>query len=256
MHTPKLDGRVAVVTGAARGIGRGCALELASRGADVVIQDLRHPELAEQVVREIEAMGRRAFFFQGDVADRGRDRQLIEETVSRFGRLDILVNNAAKGTRKPFVDLTVEDVQRTLDVIFWGGFHCTQFAAREMIRQGRGGSVVFISSVHAFRAYPGAADYNAAKAAIEHLARTLAVELAPHRIRVNCIEPGWIDTPGEHETFGDDTIAREGPKLLWGRIGRPEDIAKGVAYLASDDADYVTGTCLRIDGGFVLPNPR
>ncbi len=256
MGTKKLEGKVAVVTGAARGIGRACALELATNGADVAVNDFRDTEEARVVVRQIETLGQKAFFFQGDVADRARDRQLIEETVSRLGRVDILVNNAAKGTRKQFVDLDVEDAERTFGVIFWGVFHCSQFAARQMIQQGQGGAIVNISSVHAERPYGGAADYNAAKAAINHLARTMAVELAPHKIRVNFIEPGWIDTPGEHIAFGDDMIEREGKKLMWGRLGQPSEIAKGALYLACDDSSYVTGTCLRIDGGYVLPNPR
>lgn len=231
-------------------------MELAGLGADVAVHDLRNAAEAAEVVRAIEALGQRAFYFQGDVADRARDEALVAETVARLGRVDILVNNAGIGTRKPFVDLDPADVERTFGVIFWGVFHCSQFAARQMIRQGQGGAIVSISSVHASRGYATAADYNAAKAAINHLTRTVALELAPHGIRVNYIEPGWIDTPGEHEAFGDETIEREGKKLLMARLGRPEEIARGVAYLVSDDSSYVTGTCLRIDGGYVLPFGR
>jgi glucose 1-dehydrogenase len=252
----KLSGKVAIVTGAARGIGRAIALELARSGADVVLNDKAHADLAAEAVREIEALGRRAFFFQGDVGNRADDERMIAETVARFGHLDILVSNAGKGLRKKLLDLEVSDVEGQMSVLFWGAFHCSQLAARQFIRQGTGGNILCITSVHAFRPYPTASIYNAAKAAVNHMAATWAIELASHGIRVNCVEPGWTDTPGEHETFNDDQIREWGSQLLLGRLARPEEIAKGVAYLVSDDASYVTGTVLRIDGGFVLPNPR
>jgi glucose 1-dehydrogenase len=122
-----------------------------------------------------------------------------------------------------------------------------------MVKQGTGGSIVMISSVHAYRPFPLSTAYNGAKAAVNHMAFTWAVELAPHRIRVNVVEPGWIDTPGERESFGEQYVREKGRKLLLGRIGEPEDIANAVLYLVSDDASYVTGTCLRVDGGFILP---
>jgi glucose 1-dehydrogenase len=252
----KLSGKVAIVTGAARGIGRAIALELARNGADVVLNDKAYADLAAEAVREIEALGRRAFFFQGDVGNRADDERMITETVARFGHLDILVSNAGKGLRKKLLDLEVSDVEGQMSVLFWGAFHCSQLAARQFIRQGTGGNILCITSVHAFRPYPTASIYNAAKAAVNHMAATWAIELASHGIRVNCVEPGWTDTPGEHETFNDDQIREWGSQLLLGRLARPEEIAKGVAYLVSDDASYVTGTVLRIDGGFVLPNPR
>jgi glucose 1-dehydrogenase len=252
----KLKGKVAIVTGAARGIGRATALELARQGADVTVNDVNHIEEAREVVSEIEKMGRRASFFQGDVADRLLDQQLIEETTEALGRLDILVNNAAYSIRKPFLELEVKDVEKTWAVILWGVFHCSQLAARQMVKQGQGGSIVMISSVHAYRPYPNSTAYNAAKAAVNHMAFTWAVELAEYRIRVNVIEPGWIDTPGERKHFTEDEIQERGKKLLMGRLGRAEEIAKGVAFLAAEqDSAYVTGTCLRIDGGFVLPPP-
>lgn len=249
----KLIGKVALVTGAARGIGRACALELAASGADVVINDFGRADTAAETARAVESLGRRSFAVDCDVSDRERVEAMIAETVVRFGRIDILINNAGKGYRQPFLELEPTAVQRSLDVIFWGAFHSGQFAARRMVEQGGGGSIVMISSVHAHRPYARAAGYNAAKAAVNHLTATMAVELASHRIRVNWIEPGWIDTPGEHETFGDSTLAEQGAALPWGRLGRPEEIAKGALFLASDDSSYMTGQCLRIDGGFTLP---
>lgn len=141
-------------------------------------------------------------------------------------------------------------------MILWGAFHASQLAARQMVKQGEGGSIVMISSVHAYRPYPLSTAYNAAKAGLNHMAFTWAVELAAHRIRVNVIEPGWIDTPGERKYFSEEEIRERGKQLLLGRLGTPEEIAKGVAFLVSDEtASYVTGTRLRIDGGYVLPPP-
>lgn len=250
----KLDGKVAVVTGAARGIGRATALELAENGAHVTVCEAYHLDEAKDLVQRIEGMGRRAFLFQGNVADRKQDEELVEATVSEFGSLDILVNNAGGGVHKPLLELEVEDVERTWAVSLWGVFHCSQLAARQMVKQGRGGSIVAISSVHASEPYANASPYNGAKAAVSHMARTWASELAPFKIRVNVIEPGWIDTPGEHTMYTEEQLRELGGKLPFGRLGRPEEIAKGVAFLVSEeDASYLTGSCLRIDGGFVLP---
>jgi len=248
-----LKDKVAVVTGASRGIGRAVALELAHLGADITVNARSHPDEGLKVVREIEGLGQRAIFFQGDVADRGQDERMIAQTVQALGRVDILVNNAALNIRKPLLELDVEDVEKTWGVTLWGVFHCSQLAARQMVQQGQGGNIVNISSVHAYRPYPNSTAYNGAKAAINHMAATWAVELAPHGIRVNTIEPGWIDTPGERQFFTEDELREGGKKLLMGRLGRADEIAKGVAYLVSPDASYVTGTCLRIDGGIVLP---
>ena len=252
----KLEGKVAIVTGAARGIGRATALELARNGADVVVNDLPAVDAAAAVVQEIEALGRRALFFPGDVADRQRDQEMIETAIRELGRVDILVNNAAFSARRAFLEMEPAEVERTWGVILWGAFHASQFAARQMVKQGEGGSIVMISSVHAYRPYALSTAYNAAKAGLNHMARTWAVELAPHRIRVNVIEPGWIDTPGERKFVTEDQIRERGKALPMGRLGTPEEIAKGVLYLVSpEDSSYVTGTCLRIDGGYVLPQP-
>jgi glucose 1-dehydrogenase len=248
----KLAGRVAFVTGGGRGIGGGIAAALAAHGADVAIFDLRDRASASATLEAIGGAGRRSVFIQGDVADRGAVANALEETASRLGRLDILVNNAAYSVRKPLLELEVADVERTWSVIQWGTFHCSQLAARRMVEQGQGGSILMISSVHAYRPFALSTAYNGAKAAINHMAYTWANELAPHRIRVNVIEPGWIDTPGEREYFGEERIEREGKQLLLGRIGHPSDIAQAACYLVSDEASYVTGTCLRVDGGYVL----
>lgn len=249
----KLQGRVAIVTGGARGIGGASAVELASHGADVVVADILPESAAADVLNRISSFGRRAVYVQGDVTDPAVNAGLVEAAVANFARLDIVVCNAGRGLRQPFVETDLTEARRLFDLIYWAGFYLAQHGARQMIKQGEGGSIVFISSVHSVGAYANAVAYNAAKAAINHTARTIALELAPHRIRVNWIEPGWIDTPGERIAFGEDTVEQGGRQLLWGRLGRPEEIAKGVLFLASDDSSYMTGAGLRLDAGYVLP---
>jgi glucose 1-dehydrogenase len=190
---------------------------------------------------------------EADVADRAAVAKLVEDACAELGGIDILVNNAAFSVRKPLLELEVAEVERVWSVIQWGTFHASQLAARRMVAQGRGGSIVMISSVHAERPFALSTAYNGAKAAINHMARTWAVELAQYGIRVNVIEPGWIDTPGERAFYSQEQIRERGPKLPLGRLGRPEEIAAAVAYLVSGDAAYVTGACLRVDGGIVLP---
>ena len=246
----KLNGKVALVTGASRGIGRGIALEMAREGADVILNYARHGEEAQTACSAIEALGRRAMALQCDVGDRAQVETMFDRALATFGRLDVLVSNAAFSIRKPLVDLLVSDVERTWAVSQWGVFHCSQLAARQMVKQG-GGSIVVISSIHSFRPYPDASPYNGAKAAINQMALTWAVELAP-TIRVNVIEPGWTDTPGERAFYSEEDIAAEGKKLLLERLATPEEIASAAVYLSSDDARYITGAVLRIDGGYSL----
>jgi glucose 1-dehydrogenase len=251
-----LNGKVALVTGSARGIGKGCALELARRGADVVINDRDHLDLAEEVAAEVRGMGRRAVVIPSDVSNRAACAALVDRAVAEFGRLDIVVANAAFSIRKPFLELEEADAVDTFAGTFWSAFHTSQFAARRLAQQGGGGSMIFISSVLALLPFPTSSMYNAAKAAINQMARTMAAELAPLRIRVNVVEPGWIDTPGERKFATEEEIRAAGALQPLGRLGSGEDIAKGVAYLASDDAAYVTGSILRIDGGYVVARSK
>ncbi len=248
----RFDSKVAVITGAARGIGRGIALRLATEGADVVVVDVSHPEEAEKVARLIATHGRRALVCQADVADRDAVESMFVRAVAEFGRIDIAVANAAISIREAVIDAEWSHVQRTLEVSQFGVFHTCQFAAQQMVRQGSGGKIIIISSVHAELAVPRSAAYNMAKAAINHLSRTMAAELAPHHINVNVINPGWIDTPGEREFASEQELQAGGKRIPWGRLGTPDDIAGAVAFLASNDADYVTGATLRIDGGYTL----
>lgn len=247
-----LLGKKALITGAGRGIGRGCALELARAGADVAINDRQESELTASLVAEVESLGRRAIVVAGDAFERASCENIVQRAIAGLGRIDILVSNPAFSRRGDFLDYDPELFDKTLRGTLSAGFHMSQFVARHMVERGGGGKIVFISSVHSRRPYARAVAYNAAKSGLNHMAFTIAAELIGHRINVNVIEPGWIDTPGEHETFGDAMIAEEGAKLPWGRIGTPSDIARAAVFLSSDDADYITGTSLVVDGGFCL----
>jgi glucose 1-dehydrogenase len=247
-----LTNRKALITGAARGIGRGCAVALASAGADVAINDRERSAEAESVVAEVEALGRRAALIEGDAFARASCEQIVARAIEALGQIDILVSNPAFSRRGEFLDYDPELFEKTLAGTLTAGFHMSQFVSRHMVARGGRGKILFISSVHARIPYATAVAYNAAKAGLNHMAKTMAAELLPHRINVNVIEPGWIDTPGEHATFGSDAIAKAAPSLPWGRLGTPDDIGRAAAFLCSDDADYITGTTLLVDGGLAL----
>ncbi len=249
----KLAGKNALVTGASRGIGRGCAIELAREGANVAINYRSHPDEAAEVAKAIEALGRKAIAIQADVSDQAAVEAMVAQTADAFGSLDLFVSNAAYSDRELMVDANMEGFHRTIDVTMWGAFYGVRAAAQRMIKQGHGGSMAVISSPHAVLAIPTSMAYNMSKAAIDHMSRTAAIEFAPHRIRVNIVHPGWIDTPGERKFFSDEQIEEGGKQLPFGRLGQPEEIGKGVAFVLSDDAAYMTGGTMTIDGGVGLP---
>lgn len=248
-----LSGKTAVVSGASRGIGRAVALALAEAGCDVAINYRSGATEAEELAEEITRLGRRALMLPGDVADHAAVERMVADTAARFGRLDIAVTNAAYSDREPFYEADMAGFRRTIDVTMWGAFHLLRAATRQMIEQGGGGSIVIVSSPHAFVAVPRSMAYNMSKAAIDHMGRTAAIELAEHRIRVNMIHPGWIDTPGERKFASEEQLASAGAKLPWKRLGRPEEIARGVVFLCDPASDYITGSSLGIDGGITLP---
>ncbi|MFN0055350.1 MAG: SDR family NAD(P)-dependent oxidoreductase [Planctomycetales bacterium] len=248
----KLHGKMALVTGAARGIGRGCALELARAGADVAVNDLERSELAESLVAEIRGLGRRALLAEGDAFDRDSCAQILQAAVQGLGQIDILVSNPAFSRRGDFLAFDPDLFDRTLRGTLTAGFHMSQFVAQHLVSRGGRGKIIFIASIHARVPFVRSVAYNAAKSGLVAMAQTIAAELLPHRINVNVIEPGWIDTPGEHETFGDAAIAAGGATLPWGRLGLPADIGRTAVFLASDDADYITGASLLVDGGLWL----
>ena len=250
---PRLSGRNVLVTGSSRGIGKGCALEMAREGANVAINYHSSLNEAEAVAEEVRRLGGKSIVLQGDVADRERVEGMIAETAAAFGSLDVFVSNAVYSERQLMLEADLEKFQKTVNVTMWGSFFGMRGAALQMVKQGNGGSIVIISSPHAVIPIPTAMAYNMAKAAIDHMARTAAIELAEHRIRVNIMHPGWIDTPGERKFFSEEQIQEGAKSLPWKRLGQPEEIGKAVAFMASSDADYMTGSTVTVDGGVSLP---
>lgn len=245
--------KVVVVTGASLGIGRATALAFGREGAKVVVNYRSHPEQAQEVVDLIQEAGSEAIAVQADVADQSAVEGLVQKAVERFGRLDIAVSNAAYSDRELFYLADMAGFRRTIDVTMWGAFYLVRAAAQQMIRQGGGGAICVVSSPHAFIPAPRAMAYNMAKAAIEQMARTAAIEVAPFRIRVNLVQPGWTDTPGELKFATRETLDAAGAKIPLGRLGTPEEMAEGILFLCDPANTYITGAALLIDGGISLP---
>ena len=253
MSDVDLKGRAAVVTGASLGIGRATAIALGRAGASVVVNYRSSAEQAQEVVQIIQDAGSKAIAVQADVADLAAVEELVAQGTRDFGRVDIAVSNAAYSDRELFYLADMAGFRRTVDVTMWGAFHLMRAATQQMIRQGGGGAIVLVSSPHAFIPAPRAMAYNMSKAAIEHMGRTAAIELAEHRIRVNIIQPGWTDTPGELKFASRDTLDTAGAKIPLGRLGTPEEMADGILFLCNPRHDYMTGAALLIDGGISLP---
>jgi glucose 1-dehydrogenase len=249
----ELADQVALVTGGGRGIGRGISLELAKAGAAVAINYHRDRTAAEEVAHEIQQHGGQALLVGGDVADAAAVDQMVAQTVAKFGRLTIAVANAAYSDREPFYEADLAGFRRTVDVCMWGAFHLLRSAAVNMIDAGKGGSIVLVSSPQAHIPAPRSMAYNMSKAAMNQMARTAAIELVEYRIRVNIMTPGWIDTPGERKFASEETIQSAGAKLPWKRLGRPDEIGRGVVFICDPRSEYMTGSDLLIDGGVSLP---
>lgn len=256
----RLHDRVALITGASHGIGRAIALAYAREGARVAIDYHSNEDHAEAVARQIREQGGEAEVYQGDASDSPRMAEIVAATVARFGRLDIYVNNANAGRRFPnasrrYLDMSEEQLYEGFYPSFKAAFVNGQLVARQMIAQGGGGRIINITSVHQERAWTWDSIYGSMKAAIRRLTMSQARELAAHRICVNAIAPGFIDVrlhPGERgERYDQYTEQIEGEVLL-GR-GVPGDIAEAAVSLASDEARYVTGTCILVDGGMLIP---
>ena len=248
-----LAGKRALITGASRGIGSGIAIELAKQGADIAINYFGSPAEAEKVCEKCRELGVSAYAIQADVGTQDGAESLVSRVIDQSGGIDIAVSNAAYSDRHLMLDADLDGFRRTIDVTMWGAFHLVRASAKQMVAAGNGGNIVVVSSPHAVLAIPGAMAYNMAKAAIDQMARTAAVELAQYRIRVNIVHPGWIDTPGERKFFSENTLREQGEKLPWSRLGQPHEIGRGVAFLCDPASDYITGSTLTIDGGIQLP---
>jgi glucose 1-dehydrogenase len=248
----KLADKIALVTGGGRGIGKGCAIELAKNGADIILNDRPGSPDLEASASEIRGLGRTCTPIEANVFSRKGCEELIAKALDATGKIDILISNPARSYGGKFLEFPAEAFDGVIAGTLSAGFHVSQPVAQHMVERGGVGKIVFISSVQGVMPYGGAVAYNAAKAGVNHMARSIAVELAPHRINVNAIVPGWIDTPGEHEKFSKEKIDTEAAELPWGRMGLPSDIGKAAVFLSSDDADYITGTLLTVDGGFLM----
>ncbi|SEN04901.1 3-oxoacyl-[acyl-carrier protein] reductase [Sphingomonas gellani] len=244
----KLDGKVAVVTGASKGIGAAIAKELAAGGASVVVNYVSSQSGADAVVDAITAAGGQAVAVRGDVSKAGDAQALIDTAVERFGRLDVLVNNSGVYEFSPIGDLTEEHYHRQFDVNVLGVLLATQAASRHL---GEGGSVITISSAITHVSTPNAAVYAGTKGAVNAISGVLANELAPRKIRVNVVSPGFVVTEGTHTAgiIGSDMEAGIVAQTPLGRAGQPDDIAQVVAFLASDDAGWLTGENITASGG-------
>ncbi len=247
----KLKNKISLITGAGQGIGKAIALAFAKEGSNVVINDI-DLDKANDVAEEVIAFGRRAVAIKADVSQSKDVSNMVKEVIKNFGRIDILVNNAGIQTIAPFLVLTEEEWQKVIDVNLKGTFLCSQIVAREMVKHKKG-KIINISSIHQSIPRCNKAHYDASKAGIEILTKDVALELAEYKINVNCIAPGAIATPMNKDILNSPKkLAETNSKIPWKRMGKPEEVAQVAIYLASDDADYITGTTICIDGGLSL----
>jgi NAD(P)-dependent dehydrogenase (short-subunit alcohol dehydrogenase family) len=251
--TNTLQGKSALVTGSDRGIGKGIALALARAGCRVAVNYFDSPDLARQTVKEIEGLGSTAIAVQGDVRSAQSVQRMFAETFDRFGRLDIHVNNAGVQTWKPLLDVTEEEWDFVIDTNLKGCFLCTQTAGRHMKEHG-GGSIINIGSGCNKIAFPDLVAYTASKGGIEMFTKVSAVELGPHKIRVNCVAPGAVEV--ERTKLEDPDYAGTWGRITpLGRVGQPDDIGRVVTFLAGPESEFVTGQTIWVDGGMYARAP-
>jgi len=245
----KLAGKVALVTGAAQGIGKAVALLLAQNGADIVVSDI-NLEKAEETAKEIEAMGRKAMAIKVDVANSGDVERMVQTILERFGQIDVLVNNAGIARDKLILRMTEEDWDAVLDINLKGTFNCTKAVVRHMSRQ-RSGKIVNIASVVGEMGNAGQANYSASKAGVIGFTKTIAREFAQRGINVNAIAPGYIQTPMT-EALPEKAKEELKNMIPLERLGQPEDVAEAVLFLVSNASNYITGQVLNVNGGIYM----
>ena len=245
----KLAGKRALITGAGTGIGREVALEFARQGADVMLHFSASKSGAESAVQEIHAAGGKAQAMQADLGKVIECFRLVESAVQFLGGLDVLVNNAGITEVWDFFDVTPERFDQLYSVNIRGEFFCAQRAAQHML--GTGGAIINLTSVHGFAGMPGHSVYAGTKGAIIAWTREVAIELARKNIRVNAVAPGWIEVESHHTKYEDYDTEAGGKQIPRGRVGQPIDVAKACVYLASDDADFVIGNIMLVDGGTI-----
>jgi glucose 1-dehydrogenase len=251
-----LKNKVAIVTGGNSGIGKAIALELASQRANIVIDYISHPEATEELQEEIVALGAQVIGVQADVGQVSDLQRLIDTTVAKLGRLDVMVNNAGIESRTSVLDTTEEQYDKVLDINLKSAFFGTQLAARQMIKQGGGGRIINITSVHEDWPMPGNTAYCLSKGGMRMLTRTAGVELAAHNILVVGVAPGAIATPINVSTMKDPALLKKlDAAIPLGRMAKPEEIATVVAFLAGDGASYITATTIFADGGIMQGSP-
>lgn len=257
-----LDGKVALVTGSSQGIGQGIVLRLAEAGASVVINYRSHPEGAQETLAKVEATGGRCymaqcpsskgFTVQADLGSVAEVRQLITESIGHFGRLDVLVNNAGIEKHAPFGEVTEADYDAVMNVNLKGVFFATQAFVQHLVTTQRPGKIINISSVHEELPFPNFTAYCASKGGMKMLTRNLAVELGSLGITINNVAPGAIETPINTKLLNDpEKLGALLQNIPLGRLGQPKDVASLVAFLASSDADYITGSTFFVDGGLL-----
>jgi glucose 1-dehydrogenase/3-oxoacyl-[acyl-carrier protein] reductase len=247
----RLQGKKALVTGASRGIGRGIAEVFADEGADVAVNYVESSKQAEDVAKYVQAKGRKAVVLKGDVARRADVETMIDKAWNELGGLDILVNNAGIETIVPFLELTDEQWTRLVDVNLRGAWLCSQVYCRKAIAEKRKGSIVHIGSIQAAKVLPGRTHYAPTKLGLEALTRNMSAEVTPQGIRVNCVHPGLIDTDMTAWVMkSPDILPLVLAQISLGRAGEPREIGKVVAFFASDEASYLTGQSVHVDGGW------
>lgn len=245
-----LTGKIALVTGASRGIGRAIALELAAKGANVVVNYAGSEAKASEVVEEIKALGRESFKIQADVANSDQVAEMVKEVINTFGRLDILVNNAGITKDNLLMRMKEEEWDAVINTNLKGVFNCTKAVTRQMMKQ-RSGKIINIASIVGVSGNAGQANYVAAKAGVIGLTKTTAKELASRNITVNAVAPGFITTEMTGE-LSEEVQAEMFKQIPLARFGEPKDVANVVAFLASDASNYMTGQTLHVDGGMVM----